>query len=204
MDINQVIKSSHSPSAGQDAATALYRGNSATTAQDTGSNDSLMLSQEGVFLNDLAQGKLEWGKEFKTVPPVPRTAEELTSWFNDYQEAVRKHIQEIFQLDNIQLAQPITLQAGTDGGVAVNGDHPQAQDVQQAIGAHPAINSMMQSLNQRSELFNVLGHGNDLRQAGNDDERSQAETALSKHLSTPPTFSLTLNTPAAEPTTTRA
>ena len=131
MDINQVIKSTHTATA-QDAA-ALYRGNSTNAAQNATPNDSLKLSQEGVFLNDLTQGNLEWGKAFKTVPPIPHTAQELNTWFNDYQEAVRKSVQELFQQSDVQLQQPVTLQTSGDGSVQVDGKHPQAQAIQKVL-----------------------------------------------------------------------
>jgi hypothetical protein len=192
MDINQVIKSSHTAPA-QETAAALYGGNSADAAQNPAPNDSLKLSQEGVFLNELSQGNLEWGKTFKTVPPIPHTAQELSTWFNDYKEAVRKNIEELFQQNDIQLQQPVTLQTSDDGGVQVDGNHPQAQEIQQAIDGSALVNNQIQSLSQRSDLFSILGHGNDLRQASNDSERSQAAEALSEHLNNPPPFRLTVN-----------
>ena len=106
---------------------------------------------------------------------------------------MRESIQKLFETNDIQLQQPVTLQNGSDGNVRVDGQHPQAQEIQQLVNDNPQVASQLQTLNQRSDLFDVLAHGNNLRQASNDIEQSQAAAALSEHLNNPPPFRLTVH-----------
>ena len=190
MDINQLSNASQAASS-KEVANSLYRAKTDPTSNG-GAKDSLNLSPEGTILNDLQLGKLDWGRSFTTVPPIPRTAQELSTWFDDYQKAVRESIQKLFETNDIQLQQPVTLQNGSDGNVRVDGQHPQAQEIQQLVNDNPQVASQLQTLNQRSDLFDVLAHGNNLRQASNDIEQSQAAAALSEHLNNPTPFRLTV------------
>jgi len=192
MDINQLSNASQAASS-KEVANSLYRAKTDPTSNG-GAKDSLNLSPEGTILNDLQLGKLDWGRSFTTVPPIPRTAQELSTWFDDYQKSVRESIQKLFETNDIQLQQPVTLQNGSDGNVRVDGQPPpQAQVIQQLVNDNPQVASQMQALNQRSDLFNVLAHGNNLRQASNNSEYSQAAAALSEDLNNPAPFRLTVH-----------
>jgi len=201
MDINQVTNASQLALSKEGANTVSHA--KTDPSANNSAEDSVKLTPEGTILNGLQLGKLEWGKAFTTLPPIPHTAQELGTWFDDYQKAVRESVQKLFTQNDIQLQQPVTLQNGKDGSVQVDGQHPQAQAIQQVVNNNPQVASQLKSLNQRSELFNVLAHGNNLRQASNDGEHSQAAAALAAHLNNPPPFQLTVNPgstpPPAEP-----
>jgi hypothetical protein len=194
MDINQ-LSSANQATSSKEVANTLYRAKTDQTSK-TSSSDSLNLSPEGAILNDLQLGKLDWGRSFTTVPPIPRTAQELNTWFDEYQQAVRESIQKLFENSDLQLQQSVTLQNGNDGSIQVDGQHPQAQEIQQLVNDNPQVATQLQTLGQRSDLFNVLAHGNDLRLAGNENEQSQAAAALSEHLNNPAPYRLTVE-PAA-------
>ncbi|MBD3670305.1 MAG: hypothetical protein HUJ29_05980 [Gammaproteobacteria bacterium] len=193
MDINQIIQSSHSSaSLSRDAVSQLSADKS--TAADS-ERDSVELSQEGVYLNDLEQGGIEWGKTFKTVPPIPRTFDELATWINQYKTAVQERIQEIFIQEGVQQEEDAQLQLQDDGSITVQGGGQQAGVIEDVANNNPAVQSLLQSANQRNQLFDVLGFGNDLRLASNDGERAQAGAALAQRLSEPVSFQLTLRRP---------
>lgn len=195
MDILQIINTSKANAASSyEVMKGPYRIDLRSTDPIvTSSGDSVQLSQESTILNSLTQGKLEWGIPIKTVPPIPHTAEELGTWFDKYQQAVRENIQKLFETNNIQLQQPVTLQNSNDGNVQVDGQHPQSQEIQQLVNDNPQVASQLQTLNQRSDLFDALAHGNNLRQSSNDGEYTQAAAALSEHLSNPAPFRLTVS-----------
>ncbi|MDH5182635.1 MAG: hypothetical protein OEX12_01975 [Gammaproteobacteria bacterium] len=190
MDISQVLQPgqrvTHNESP-KDAATS-----SAAQPTNARSKDNVALSDEAVFLNQLDNGSIEWGRSFTTTPPIPRTLNEIREWVSSYTDGLRSRVEEIFQQQNVDLEQDLTIQVNGNGQLQVDPSHPQAVRAQQALTEHPELTLQLSEQQQRQQLANVLEIGGALRNADTTEARRGSEQDLSQQISTPQAFQLTV------------
>ncbi|MDH5359055.1 MAG: hypothetical protein OEX03_00765 [Gammaproteobacteria bacterium] len=198
MDISQVIQPTQK--AGYNEASTNAAAERPVQSTTAGTRDNVELSDEAVFLNQLDNGSIEWGRSFTTNPPVPHTLNEIREWVSSYNEGLRSRVEEIFQQRNVQLEQDLEIQLGAEGQAQVDPSHPQAELAQQALAEHPELNSQLGEQQQRQQLANVLEIGGALHTAQSATERQAEEQNLTRQLNHPQVLQLTVPAEASKPT----
>ena len=190
MDISQVVQS------GQQATKAESpKGPTAeSSARSAGAqnSDGVAISDEAVFLNQLDNGSIEWGRSFTTSPPIPRSLSEIREWVSDYSDGLRARVEDIFQQHNVNLEQDLDIQVDDEGLPQIDPAHPQAQEAQQALDGHPEVINQLGEQQQREQLASALEIGGALRSSTDNVTRQVNEQALSQQLSQPQAYQLTV------------
>jgi len=198
MDISQVIQPTQK--AGYNEAPTSTATERPAQSAPSGARDNVELSDEAVFLNQLDNGGIEWGRSFTTNPPVPRTLNEIREWVSNYGEGLRSRVEDIFQQSNVRLEQDLDIQLDAEGQAQVDPSHPQAEQAQQALAEHPELTSQLGEQQQRQQLANVLEIGGALRSAETTTERQTEEQNLTQQLNHPPVLQLTVPAETSKPT----
>lgn len=196
MDISQVIQPAQK--AGYNEASANVAAERSARPAEARTKDDVKLSDEAVFLNQLDNGNIEWGRSFTTNPPVPHTLNEIREWVSSYGEGLRSRVENIFQQRNVNLEQDLAIQVDAQGQVQADPAHPQAEQAQQALDTHPELNTQLGEQQQRQQLANVLEIGGALRSANSSEERQVQEQNLSQQVSTPPILQITVTAQSQE------
>lgn len=190
MDISQLIPTGLKTAHNESPAKADADGSA--QAAKVRAQDDLALSDEAVFLNQLDNGSIEWGRSFYTLPPIPHTPSEIRELISSYDESLRSRLEDILRDINVSLEQDLNIQLNADDQAQVDPSHPQAQQVQQALAEHPEMAAQLGEQQQRQRLANVLEIGGALRSADSVEARQAIEQALSRQLNNPQGYQLTI------------
>lgn len=188
MDISQVAQTTQKTGSTE----AMKNPSVGAALASARTEDQIALSEEAVFLNKLETGNLEWGRSFTTLPPIPRTYNEISEWVSNYSDGLRSRMEDLFKQEDIQLQQDLTVTVDAQGQASIDPEHPQATQAQQALENAPELGQQLQAQQQRQQLAAVLNIGGQLRSADSDAAKFNSEQRLTQQINHPPAFELTI------------
>ncbi|MBD3609639.1 MAG: hypothetical protein HUJ30_03730 [Gammaproteobacteria bacterium] len=155
--------------------------------------DELNISPQAQLLHELEQGGIEWGRSFKTIPPIPRSLTEILESLQQQREAVQAKIEGIFALADPGLEEEITIQSDHTTTTATAASSDGQQRAQAVIDDHPIIQTLLTSIGQQEDLTLALQQGGELNRAGDDpQQRANIEQQISQHFSSRTETTLTI------------